>query len=89
MWTGKGARERRATVKFSKKFKSSPAVHLMLDMIDADRQTNQRMDLVADSISVSSFDIVFKTWGDTRIARVRAGWMAIGEVRDADDWEVE
>ncbi|MFT7047363.1 MAG: hypothetical protein ACJAYH_002651, partial [Celeribacter sp.] len=26
--------------------------------------------------------------GDTRVARVRADWMAIGPVRHADDWDV-
>jgi hypothetical protein len=33
--------------------------------------------------------IVFRTWGDTRVARVRADWLAIGEVRGEDDWQVD
>jgi hypothetical protein len=31
---------------------------------------------------------VFRTWGDTRIARVRIAWMAIGELSEGDDWDV-
>ena len=34
------------------------------------------------------FALVFRTWGDTRVARVRATWMAIGPVRDDDTWDV-
>jgi hypothetical protein len=33
--------------------------------------------------------MVFRTWGDTRVARVRADWMAIGEQRSDEDWDVE
>jgi hypothetical protein len=31
---------------------------------------------------------VFRTWGDSRVARIRADWMAIGEVSGEDDWEM-
>ena len=37
----------------------------------------------------TGFEIVFRTWGDTRVARVRADWLALGEVADEDDaWEL-
>jgi hypothetical protein len=29
---------------------------------------------------------VFRTWADTRVARVRVSWMAIGAAHHADDW---
>jgi hypothetical protein len=32
--------------------------------------------------------IVFRTWGDTRVARVRADWLAIGALPHEDDWEI-
>jgi hypothetical protein len=53
-----------------------------------DQKTNSRVDLVAENITTEGFHIVFRTWGDTRIARVRADWMAIGAVQDEDNWEV-
>ena len=34
------------------------------------------------------FDLVFRTWGDTKVARVRIGWIAIGAVKSEDDWEL-
>jgi hypothetical protein len=32
--------------------------------------------------------LVFRTWADTRVARIRADWTAIGAVRDEEDWDV-
>jgi hypothetical protein len=32
--------------------------------------------------------MVFQTWGDTKVARVRIAWMAIGELSDDDLWDV-
>ena len=39
-------------------------------------------------ITGTGFQLVFRTWGDTRVARVRADWTAIGPVKDDDDWDV-
>jgi len=47
-----------------------------------------RADVSTDKITGIGFELVFRTWGDTRIARVRAAWMAIGELAHADDWEL-
>lgn len=88
MWTGEGPRELRRTIEFSEPFKSEPVVHVSLSMWDMDQKTNQRADISAEKVSAKSFAIVFRTWGDTRVARVRADWLAIGEVRCEDDWEV-
>ncbi len=89
MWTGKGTRKRRVAVRFSAAFKTRPAVHVSIDMFDMDQKTNQRADISAENISLDGFDIVFQTWGDTKIARVRAAWLAIGEVLGDDEWDVE
>jgi hypothetical protein len=88
MWTGKGPRMRRKTLKFSKKFKTPPAVHVALSMWDMDSATNARADVSAENISEEGFDVVFRTWGDTRVARARIGWMAVGALGYADDWEL-
>ena len=50
--------------------------------------TNLRADLTAEHVSEKGFHLVFRTWGDTRIARIRADWTAIGPVRDEDDWDI-
>ncbi|MCB6179185.1 H-type lectin domain-containing protein [Rhodobacter sp. Har01] len=89
MWTGHGPRECRVAVSFAEAFAQVPAVTVGLTMWDMDHKTNSRVDLTAEDVTVKGFKLVFKTWGDTRIARVRADWMAIGTVRDDDDWEVD
>ncbi|MDN5788759.1 H-type lectin domain-containing protein [Pseudorhodobacter sp.] len=88
MWTGSGPRESRHIVKFTESFVESPAVTVAMTMWDMDQKTNSRADLSAEKITPSGFHLVFKTWGDTRVARVRADWMAIGRIVDDEDWEL-
>jgi hypothetical protein len=88
MWTGTGAREKRVRVKFSAPYKAAPAVHVSLSMLDIERRHNQRMDLGPDAVTETGFQIVFRTWDDTKIARARATWMAVGELADEDDWSL-
>jgi len=88
MWTGSGARELRKQVKFSEIFESSPSVRVSLSMWDMDQKTNARADISAEDVTVSGFMIVFRTWGDTRVARVRADWQAIGQLPHEDDWQL-
>jgi hypothetical protein len=57
-------------------------------MWDVDSSANVRADVMAEHVDDRGFDIVFRTWGDTRIARARIGWMAIGELASTDDWDV-
>lgn len=88
MWTGRGQRERRRHIRFSEKFKSPPTVQLSPSLWDLDATTIMRADITAESITRAGFDMVFRTWGDTRIARMRIAWMAIGEMSELDDWDV-
>ncbi len=89
MWTGHGPREVRRPVRYSVPFRMVPAVMVGVTMWDLDQKTNQRSDISAENITETGFDIVFKTWGDTRVARIRADWIAIGALPDEDDWEIE
>jgi len=88
MWTGEGAREFRKNVVFDEPFVNTPIVQVGISMWDFDRGTNQRADLVAELINPEGFELVFRTWGDTRIARIRADWIAFGEVKDEEDWSL-
>ena len=88
MWTGSGPREVRHQITFSEAFQGIPAVTVGISMWDMDHRTNSRVDLVAENITPTGFEMVFRTWADTRIARIRADWMAIGQARDEDDWDV-
>lgn len=89
MWTGQNARECRFIVTFKEPFATVPAVMVGLSMWDIDHRSNSRVDIAADDITAQGFHIVFRTWGDSRIARVRADWTAIGALTDDEMWQVE
>jgi hypothetical protein len=82
------ARARRGCRRLLRTFRDVPVVHLAMSMWDTDGDTNQRADLRAEAITETGFEIVFRTWGDSRVARIRADWIAIGEVSGEDDWEM-
>ena len=88
MWAGKGKRIRRVDVEFSELFLKPPVVHLGFAMWDISNAANTRVDLAAENITEAGFTAVFQTWGDTKVARMRANWMAIGEVESDDIWDV-
>ncbi|MEM6306852.1 MAG: H-type lectin domain-containing protein [Pseudomonadota bacterium] len=88
MWSGSGDREVRTPVMFSQTFAKPPQVITYPCMWDADTMINMRMDIFADTISKDGFEIVFRTWSDSRIARVRAVWQAIGAIHDDDLWDL-
>lgn len=88
MWTGQGPREIRVKETFAEAFRAPPLVHLSISMWDLDQNTNQRGDIAAEAVTAEGFDIVFRTWADTRVARIRCDWLAIGEVSDEDLWDV-
>lgn len=89
MWTGDGPRERRKKVSFSEKFRNRPAVSVGLSLSDIDSGPNLRTECVAEKVTRHGFEMVFRTWGDSRIARVRMSWMALGELPNDDDWDVQ
>ncbi|APX12253.1 H-type lectin domain-containing protein [Tateyamaria omphalii] len=88
MWTGRGQRERRRRVAFAEPFRAEPSVHVSISMWDVDTNMPLRADIKAETITLDGFDLVFRTWGDTRVARIRVAWMAIGELRQSDDWDL-
>lgn len=88
MWTGSGQRERRLAVVFSEAFSQPPTVQLSPSLWDLDTKTIMRAEIISENTTESGFDLVFRTWGDTRIARMRIAWMAIGPLPADDDWDV-
>jgi len=88
MWTGSGPRESRHLVDFKEPFSEVPAVHVSVSMWDTDHKHNARADVSAEHVSEKGFHLVFRTWGDTRVARIRADWLAVGAVKGEDDWDV-
>ncbi len=89
MWEGEGPRHTRIWVHFAEPFVAAPAVMVALSMWDISNAANARADVQSEDVAPDGFAILFRTWGDTRIARVRVSWTAFGPVRDDDAWEVE
>ncbi|WP_194096727.1 H-type lectin domain-containing protein [Marivivens aquimaris] len=89
MWTGEGPRLTRFPVTFRKAYRKLPAVQAWVSMLDMSNQSNARIDVQVENINSEGCEIVFRTWGDTRIARARAAWMSIGELKHEDDWDIE
>ena len=88
MWDGEGPRQSRTWVHFPEPFLDVAAVMLALSMWDISNGANARADVLPEDIARDGFAILFRTWGDTRIARVRVSWTAFGPVRDEEAWEV-
>ncbi|EEE38129.1 hypothetical protein RKLH11_1970 [Rhodobacteraceae bacterium KLH11] len=88
MWTGAGPRERRTAIGFSEAFRSPPVVQIAVSLWDVDTSSALRAEVQAEDITADGFNAVFRTWSDTRIARIRVTWTAIGEVAHADDWDI-
>lgn len=88
MWTGEGSRVRSQRVTFDRPFAAPPVVHVSLTLWDMDSAHNMRADLAAEQVAPDGFDAVFRTWLDTKVARVRISWIAMGAVENEDDWDV-
>ena len=88
MWTGEGPRQARSYVHFSEAFAEAPAVRVGMTMWDISNASNIRADIQTEDVGREGFAIVFRTWGDTRVARVRVGWQAIGPLAGDEDWDV-
>jgi len=88
MWTGQGARERVVSVSFSQKYRKPPSVHCSMSLLDMATGPSIRADGASRSVTEAGFDIVFRTWEDSRIARVRVAWLSIGELPDDEEWQL-
>ncbi len=88
MWTGEGPRLTRHGVRFAESYDAAPVVQASLSMWDISNGTNARADVSSDNVTRDGFDIVFRTWGDTRVARVRVAWISIGPMRSDDTWDL-
>lgn len=88
MWASTGPRERRHAVNFSQAYRTPPHVYVSMSLLDIDNNAPIRAEVVAETVSEDGFEIVFRTWADTRIARIRVAWLSIGELSDDEDWEL-
>lgn len=88
MWSGDGPRKTVVPVAFSESYDSPPVVTTGLSMWDMSNAANARADVKAENVTKAGFDIVFRTWGDTKVARVRVAWQSIGPISGEDAWDL-
>lgn len=88
MWTGTGERERLIPVAFSKPYRKPPSVHCAMSMLDMATGPSIRADVATRNVSKTGFDVLFRTWDDSRIARLRVAWISIGELPDEEGWQL-
>lgn len=88
MWRGEGPRQSRATVVFSQSYTKPPHVQVSISMWDISNNTNIRADVQAEQITETGFEIVFRTWADTQVARLRVAWTSFGDLSHDDGWEL-
>lgn len=89
MWTGQGPRQIRSFVHFQEAFLNPPMVQVALSMWDMSNSANGRADVQTAEVRSDGFAIVFRTWGDTKVARVRVSWLAMGDLFEEDDWRID
>jgi hypothetical protein len=75
---GDGERVFRAHVEFATVFAVTPLVHVGLAGFDIDRDDTARLQVRAEAITTSGFDVVLTTWRRTRVYGAAVSWLAIG-----------
>jgi hypothetical protein len=88
MWSGTGPREARLSVVFSERFRAAPVVHLGdVDVGHRRRHEPARGPPGGGDHGDGLRDRV-PHLGRQPVARIRADWIAIGELSGEDDWEM-
>jgi len=63
-------------INFTKPFDKKPKVILTVTLLDAERSTQARFNVVAKGISRDGFVLQAEVWGDTQLNAIGGYWMA-------------
>lgn len=72
-----GERSILVPVKFLTPFKVKPDVVVALTFVDSDKSTNFRINITADQITKEGFNVIVKTWYDSKVYHVEGTWTAV------------
>jgi hypothetical protein len=50
-----------------------------LQYVDTEHTFNTRVDVYAEKITLTGFDLVFHTWADTKVYNLGTVWVATGD----------
>ena len=76
MENSRGERSITKHIEFDVKFKKTPKVMVSISLLDTERDTNLRVNVYAEHINTSGFDLRIATWDDTKLYRLRASWIS-------------
>jgi hypothetical protein len=65
-------------ITFDSPFNYVPLVHVGITGFDVDHNDSARLNIHAESIDETGFDIVVQTWQYSRIYQVEISWLALG-----------
>lgn len=85
MWKGKGLRESKALVKFTKQYIEPPKILVGFYLIHTASVANHRFSVSARSIKKERFDYFFSTWGDSSNHSGLGVWLALGQVKETEN----
>ena len=77
LYDGNGLRENRFRVDFNPDLTDRPEVIVALSGVDLIHGNNHRLTVHAENISKEGFEVVFRTWADTRVYSATASWLAV------------
>ena len=64
---------------FDAPFSNTPIVHIGLSGFDIDQRDSARISVQATAITSTGFDMRIKSWQNTRVYKVEASWIAMGQ----------
>ena len=76
---GQGERPFTKRVDFRDTFTKPPIVVVALSGLDVDEKHNLRIIVDAEKVDKNGFDVVFRTWSNTKVYGVRVRWTAFGD----------
>jgi hypothetical protein len=76
MQDGRGERSVTKHINFDVPFKKTPKVMVSITLLDTEQSTNLRLNVYAEHVNSSGFDLRIATWDNTRLYRTRASWIS-------------
>jgi hypothetical protein len=75
---GSGTRAYTFHVTFATTYAIPPTVQISITHMDMDTVPNSRLETYAANVTSQGFDLVFRTWSDSKVGGAGATWIAIG-----------
>ena len=66
-------------VQFDTPFSNIPIVHVGLSGFDIDNRDSARISVHTATVTSNAFDLVIKTWHNTRVYKAEISWIALGQ----------